>query len=394
MNELIVVGVLLATIVGGLLALASRISEALVRSKANRLPEKLSARMQEEWLAELGVLPGRTSQLAFAIALMLTRRHSFAIDDESPFAAPARPPITIATFGGWPTVVVFTTVLTAALAYGASFLIQPLYRAHTNLLVVAQRVPSRFVAAASRVSLENRMRVLKATLLSHSRLERTIVEFDLYSSLRSLPTNEHDNATKAGNPPTPSRPRAIDVAIERMRQDVTVDVHEDGKAIEISYISPDPRKAMLVTERLATLFISANLQDDDAIRQSAVVFLDAQIKDVRSRLLKRIDTTGRLSASPFDVEVRTLEHETLKATYRGLLIKKEQAMLLANMGRQQIGEQFKILDGARLPEAPISPDRRRLTLLGALIGFCLGVAMMVAGREGSFRRQQKMLAQS
>ena len=393
MNELIVVGFLLATIVGGLLALAPRVSEALVRSKARGLPDKLSERMQEEWLAELGVLPGRTSQLAFAIALALTRRHSFAIDDENPFAAPARSPITVATFGGWPTVVVFTTVVAATIAYAASFLIQPLYRSHTIILVVPQRVPPRFVAEATRMSLEDRMRTLRATVLSRQRLERTILEFNLYSSDR-LETNESDSVTKRWAQPTSNGPRALDAVIERMRRDATIDVRDDGETLEVAYVSTNPRTAMLVTERLAALFITANLADDDAIRHSAVVFLDAQIKDVRSRLLKRIDTTGRLSASPLDVEVRTLEHETLKATYRGLLIKKEQAMLSANMGRQQIGEQFKILDGARLPEAPISPDRRRLTLLGALIGFCLGVAMMVAGREGSFRRQQKILAQS
>ena len=100
MNEVITAGVVLAAILGGLLALAPRVSESLVRSTARRLPRPLSARMREEWLAELGALPGRASQLAFAIALTLTRRHSFAIEEGSLFAAPARTSITAATFGG------------------------------------------------------------------------------------------------------------------------------------------------------------------------------------------------------------------------------------------------------------------------------------------------------
>ncbi len=131
MNELISVGILLAALVGGLLAFAPRVSESLVRSSARRLPHRLSARMREEWLAELDALPGRPSQLAFAIALTLTRRHSFAIEEESLFAAPARSPVTVATFGGWPSVVVFTTAVAAALVYAASFLIPPLYQSHT-----------------------------------------------------------------------------------------------------------------------------------------------------------------------------------------------------------------------------------------------------------------------
>ena len=75
-------------------------------------------------------------------------------------------------------------------------------------------------------------------------------------------------------------------------------------------------------------------------------------------------------------------------------MKKEQVIMSANVERRQIGEQFRVIRGARLPEAPISPDRTRLTLLGAVVGFCLGVAMMLAGRNGPLRRPKKVLAQS
>ena len=64
MNELISVGILLTAVVGGLLAFAPRLSEWLVTVSARRLPQTLSERMREEWLAELGALPGRVSQLA------------------------------------------------------------------------------------------------------------------------------------------------------------------------------------------------------------------------------------------------------------------------------------------------------------------------------------------
>ena len=408
MKELIVVGFLLATTVGIVLALAPRMSEAMVRSKARRLPEKLGARLEEEWLAELGILPGRPSQLAFAIALTLTRRHSFAVDDESLFATSNRSPITIATFGGWPTVVLFTTAVMAAAAYAGSFLIEPLYRSQTNILVVPQRVPTRFAPETTGMSIGDRLRAVRATVLSEARLERTILEFNLYSSER-VTTNNRDNVTQRGALPTPTERRRMDAAVERMRRDVTIDPHDDGNTIEVAYISPSPRTAMLVTERLATLVINDNLMNAGVMSESVVAFLDTQIEDVRSRLLNPADTRrgspSRLHTdvrpvehdspeSERDDDVRALERELLKQTYRDLLQKKEQAWVAVLMNRQQIGEQFKVLDGARLPEVPISPDRRRLSLLGALVGFCLGIAMMVAGRGGSQRRPKKMLAQS
>ena len=91
MIQLMAIGVLLGGLVAGLLAFAPQVSESLVRSRARRLPQALSPRMEEEWLAELDAMASRPSQLAFAIALTLTRRHSFAMDDDSLFATSSRP---------------------------------------------------------------------------------------------------------------------------------------------------------------------------------------------------------------------------------------------------------------------------------------------------------------
>ena len=387
-----VVGILLAAFVAALLAFAPRISESLVRSRARRLPRMLSERMGEEWLAELGALPGGPSQLAFAIALTLTRRHSFAIEEDNLFAAPARSPITLATFGGWPSVVAFTTVVVAALAYGASFLIQPLYQSRAVVMIVPQRVPPRFVEPAVRITLEERLRASSPMVLSGQRLTDMILQFDLYRSERGLGTRERDSLAEGRDSSAPHRPQTSEAAIERMRNDVTVDVHADGHSFEIAYVSPDPHLAMKVTERLTSLFIETSVSDRELSTESARTFLEAQIEGVRSRLLERTRITLPSPRIPSEADVWALEHESLKARYRDLLMKKEQAIISTNLARQQIGEQFKLLDQPRLPELPISPDRARLTLLGAVVGFCLGIAMMLAERNAPFRRW-RVLAQ-
>jgi len=373
MNELVGVAVLLAALTGGLLALAPRVSESLVRSRARRLPHALSARMCEEWLAELGALPGRRSQLAFAIALTLTRRHSFAIEGESRFAADTQSPLTVAWFGGWPSVVAFTTVVVAAVAYAASFLIAPVYRSHATILVIPQWLPARSVEPAARITIDERVRAVRSLLMGRQNLEETIRSFDLYKSDRGL------------------RIGANDSAIERMRRDFSVEAHAGGQSFEVAYASTDPQMAMKVAFSLTMLVFKAIAHDGDN-RRSASRFLDDQINNVRSRLLKRTEDTVPSPSSDSVAAVRALEHETLKATYRDLLMKKEQAILSASMEAAQIDEQLKVINPPRLPEVPISPDRTRLTLLGAMIGFCLGIAMMMAGRGGSFTGPKKMPA--
>ena len=44
----------------------------------------------------------------------------------------------------------------------------------------------------------------------------------------------------------------------------------------------------------------------------------------------------------------------------------------ANLEKRQIGEQFKILDPARMPEKPASPDRPRLYLLAMVAALAVG----------------------
>ena len=302
--------------------------------------------------------------------------------------------VTVATFGGWPSVVVFTTAVAAALAYAASFLIPPLYQSHTLVLVVPPRVPARFVEPAVRITIDERLREISQLVLSRQRLEDIILQLDLYRSDRGLPTSKRYTVTNGRDLPAPNGPRIGDAAIERMRQDISVDVHADSQSFELAYVSPDPQVAWKVTDRLTALFIETDLRDKEEIGDSAGKFLDAQIEDVRSRLLKPTGLTSPSLTTLSEADVRAVEHESLKATYRDLLLKKEHANISTNLEMRQIGELFKLLDPARLPEAPISPDRTRLTLLGAVVGFCLGVAMMLAGRYGPVKRPEKMLAQS
>jgi uncharacterized protein involved in exopolysaccharide biosynthesis len=235
------------------------------------------------------------------------------------------------------------------------------------------------------------LRAISPSVLSRRRLEDLILQFDLYRADRGLPASER-KISPANDLPMQNRLAIDDAAIERMRKDIDVDVDADGQSFEIAYVSPDPQVAMNVTVRLTALFIETSLRDREAVSDSARQFLDDEIAHVRSTLLKRTPLT--LPTNPSEADVWVLEHESLKQTYRDLLRKKEQAIISTNMERRQIAEQFKLLDPARLPETPISPNRATLTLLGAVIGFCLGVAMMLAERNESFRRSKKVLAQS
>jgi uncharacterized protein involved in exopolysaccharide biosynthesis len=77
----------------------------------------------------------------------------------------------------------------------------------------------------------------------------------------------------------------------------------------------------------------------------------------------------------------------MKDTYQSLLKKSEEAQQAENLERRQKGEQFKVIDPARIPEKPFSPDILRILLFGLLLGAMsgFGMAFVKEQTDRSFR---------
>jgi capsular polysaccharide biosynthesis protein len=70
------------------------------------------------------------------------------------------------------------------------------------------------------------------------------------------------------------------------------------------------------------------------------------------------------------------DYDTLEQSYKGLLAKSQESDIAADLERRQIGEQFRVIDPARLPERPISPNRPRFNGMGAAGGLIIGLALI------------------
>jgi len=84
---------------------------------------------------------------------------------------------------------------------------------------------------------------------------------------------------------------------------------------------------------------------------------------------RRVENTPKREQ---ELATLTRDYDLLKTNYQSLLDKRIQAKMAENLERRQMGEQFKVLDPARMPEKPFKPDPRRIILIGALLGLVLG----------------------
>ena len=68
-----------------------------------------------------------------------------------------------------------------------------------------------------------------------------------------------------------------------------IDVKLEGKesSFRVSYVSPDPKTAQKVTERLAALYIEENLRDRENLADSTSKFLESQLQDAKRRLIEQ-----------------------------------------------------------------------------------------------------------
>jgi polysaccharide chain length determinant protein (PEP-CTERM system associated) len=149
------------------------------------------------------------------------------------------------------------------------------YRSETLILVVPQRVPEAYVKSTVTARIEDRLQSISQQILSRTRLERIIQDFNLYESER--------------------RTGIMEDLVERMRKDIEVQIVK-GDAFRVAFTGQDPRTVMRVTERLASLFIDESLRDREVLAEGTNQFLEAQLEDARRQLVdheKRLEEYRR-----------------------------------------------------------------------------------------------------
>jgi polysaccharide biosynthesis transport protein len=205
-----------------------------------------------------------------------------------------------------PWLVIVPLVVSLVVAVALSLLLPPRYRSSTLILVAPDQMPTEFVTNMNTEKIGRRLQTLRQEVQSRTRLERVAREFDPYGMLGKKPL--------------------IDT-IERMRDAVTVSV-KGNDAFTIEFEHSDPKMAMLVADRLTTLFMEEVVGSRERQVSTAYEFIEKQMQEARTSL-----------------EEKEAALREFKERYMGQLPEQVQANL-ATLQRLQL-EQQTTADGLR-----------------------------------------------
>jgi polysaccharide chain length determinant protein (PEP-CTERM system associated) len=162
--------------------------------------------------------------------------------------------------------IILPTLIIGAIGATIVTYLPNVYRSETLILVVPQRVPESYVRSTVTARIEDRLQAISQQILSRTRLEQIVTDFDLYAKERKKQVLMED-------------------IVEKMRtQDIGIDIIK-GDAFRVSYKASDPRLAMRVTERLGSLFIDESLRDREVLAEGTSQFLATQLDEARRQLV-------------------------------------------------------------------------------------------------------------
>jgi polysaccharide chain length determinant protein (PEP-CTERM system associated) len=210
--------------------------------------------------------------------------------------------------------------------WATSWLLPAKYRSESMILVEQQKISQEYVVANVSEDVQDQLNAMKQQILSRTRLEHIIEQFQLYPRLRKQP--------------------GLDDAVEQMRNDVEIKAVEapgrkgETSAFSIIYTAPSAQLAQTVNSQLTSLFIDENIQEQAQIAENTTDFLSTELETARNKLAeqeKKIKQfkgqhLGELPAQmESNVQILTGLQDRLRSLTEGLNRAQEQKLYLESL---------------------------------------------------------------
>jgi len=218
--------------------------------------------------------------------------------------------------------IIIPLVLCVLASFGVYKYLPKVYKTTTEILVQPQRIPETYVRSTLTDPVSERLNNISQEILSRTRLEKVINEFNLYADLL--------------------KQFHMEEIIEMMRKKIEVRVHRQN-AFSISFEGGDPKMVMMVTNKLASLFIEENLKFRELRAEGTSEFISKEVQTVEDSLKKkesevRLYKERNMGQLPQQLEanLRILDRlqQQLKTTSESLRASEDRMMIVQNQIEQ------------------------------------------------------------
>ena len=210
-----------------------------------------------------------------------------------------------------------------------------LYRSETLIQVVPQQIPESIVKSTVTAKLEARLPAISEQIMSRSRLEIIITDFDLY--------------------PTERARGVMEDVIAKMRADINGPTLVGRESFRLSYVSRDPQVAQKVTARLASLYIGEHKRDRANQADGTNQFLESQLAESKQRLLeseKKLADYQRQFAGQLPSELAT----NLQASANAQMQLQAVNESISRAGERRLLVERQLADAQTLPPNAVVPE--------------------------------------
>ena len=160
-------------------------------------------------------------------------------------------------------------------------------------------------------------------------------------------------------------------ALERTVRELQARLQEEAKN------PAAPRPLVVSPEEVARRKRISDLQAEITVIDHQIAANGEEAANLKGTIAGYQAKVDALPARESELVELTRDYTTLQQTYASLLQKQEDSKLAANLERRQIGEQFKVLDPASLPQKPYNQKVRLGAIAGgAAAGLVVGLAIV------------------
>ena len=158
-----------------------------------------------------------------------------------------------------------------------AFVLPPVYRSQSTILIEEQQIPQEFAQTTITSYVEERLQVITQQIMSRPRLLEIINQFNLYPEMRDRFTTEEivQKLRDAIN----FEMINTEVMDRRTGRPTTATI-----AFTLAYEGENPSTVQKVANRLASLYLEANLKTREQRASNITTFLERELKNLKTQI--------------------------------------------------------------------------------------------------------------